>query len=114
MDLGLDIKEKKEHNIISTLVIADKISCTDINLPYISLELVHRNQFYIRSFAHYLGNELKSCAHITSIERTSQGIYSQEDALVSYEWSWSNIQKAIELKHSLLSEYCNRMKNQIK
>lgn len=114
MDRGSIVKTiqgKHFENFASAIV--DNISCIDFEPPYISLELIYRNQFHIRSFAHDFGNVLGSCAHIASIERTSQGIYSKEDALVSYQWSWPNIQKAIELTKPQVYEYCKIMKKKL-
>lgn len=62
-------------------VIIHNTEITDIQLPYIQLEISCSKGTYIRSIAHDLGLALESRAHLTELKRTRIGYFSVENAL---------------------------------
>lgn len=64
------------------------IELLDFSLPVITLKICCGKGFYVRSLANDLGKELGSLAYLTSLERTSIGMFSVDEA-----WSIDDFNK---------------------
>lgn len=52
-----------------------------INLPHIDFRVVCSKGFYVRTYAHDIGEALSCGAHLSSLRRTKSGRFSVDDAL---------------------------------
>ncbi|XP_065350448.1 pseudouridylate synthase TRUB1-like [Cloeon dipterum] len=71
-------------------------TCFLFDPPHFHLEITCGGGFYVRSLVHDLGKVLGSCAHVTELRRTQQGVFTESDALKEADWNASNILKAIK------------------
>lgn len=76
--LAREGKEVKRHARQITIYETEILS---FDLPQVQLRVVCGKGTYIRSLAHDLGTHLDSLAHLSALERTAIGEYSNSDAL---------------------------------
>ncbi|XP_065304616.1 pseudouridylate synthase TRUB1-like isoform X2 [Dermacentor albipictus] len=100
--------------VMEHLAICHSISCTALNLPHFSLEIVCGPGFSPRVFVHDLGKVLGSCAHVTHMELTQYGPFTLEHALPSYRWTWEEARMTSEKLHSLWSAHIEDVRREMK
>lgn len=72
---GHDVKTEPRRVIVHDMRI------TDVDLPFVTLEVHCGSGFYVRSLAHDYGRALGCGAHLSGLRRTMIGPYSLKDAL---------------------------------
>ena len=77
-------------------VIIHSISLLDFQPPLFTISVTCSSGTYIRSIVHDIGQHLGSVAHVKALCRTRQGDFTLEHALEEKEWTYENIQDAIE------------------
>jgi len=74
-------RQNKEFTIPSRETEIIDIELLEYNPPLLKIRLVVKSGFYVRSFVHNLGEELKTGAIMTGLIRTRVGDFKIEDAL---------------------------------
>ncbi|XP_075532864.1 pseudouridylate synthase TRUB1-like [Dermacentor variabilis] len=100
--------------VMEHLAICHSISCSALNLPHFSLEIVCGPGFSPRVFVHDLGKALGSCAHVTHMELTQYGPFTLEHALPSYRWTWEEARVTSEKLRSLWSAHIEDVRREMK
>ncbi|XP_050046918.1 pseudouridylate synthase TRUB1-like [Dermacentor andersoni] len=100
--------------VMEHLAICHSISCSMLNLPHFSLEIVCGPGFSPRVFVHDLGKALGSCAHVTHMELTQYGPFTLEHALPSYRWTWEEARVTSEKLRSLWSAHIEDVRREMK
>lgn len=75
------------------------ISLLDFQPPLFTISVTSSSGTYIRSIVHDIGQRLASAAYVKALCRTRQGSFTLEHALEEKEWTYENIQDAIERDH---------------
>lgn len=99
--------------VMEHLAICRSISCSELNLPYFSLEIVCGPGFSPRVFVHDLGKVLGSCAHVTHMELTQYGPFTLEHALPSYRWSWEEAKATSEKLYNLWYNHVGEVRKEM-
>jgi tRNA pseudouridine55 synthase len=76
----------------SSYITSDLLTC---DIPKFDLDIECGGGTYIRSLIRDIGYKLNSAATTTSLERTKQGQFTIEDAIIKDDWSADNIYAAI-------------------
>ncbi|XP_051893102.1 mitochondrial mRNA pseudouridine synthase TRUB2 [Pristis pectinata] len=104
---GIDLKSQEAyelacrgmlHPLNKSPPIITGIRCIEFSLPNFSLEVrcVHETQQYLRKIVHEIGLELKASAVCTSVQRTRDGIFTLDDALIRTNWKLQSIAIAVQ------------------
>ncbi|XP_066276998.1 pseudouridylate synthase TRUB1-like isoform X2 [Branchiostoma lanceolatum] len=76
-------------------VVVHSLELLSFNPPHFQLGVTCGAGFYVRSLVHDLGHAVDSCAHLTSLCRVQQGIFTLEQALPPEKWTLPDIEAAV-------------------
>ncbi|XP_035675238.1 probable tRNA pseudouridine synthase 1 isoform X1 [Branchiostoma floridae] len=78
-------------------VVVHSLELLSFNPPHFQLAVTCGAGFYVRSLVHDLGHAVDSCAHMTSLCRVQQGLFTLQQALPLERWTLPDIEAAVHI-----------------
>lgn len=97
------------------------LQCLQFEPPVLALNIHCSSGFYVRSLVSNLGQGLKTCAHVGSLERLQHGPFTKESSIPSFAWTVEKVLLALEssrlyldsLQRPSMNKDCNSRKTQV-